>query len=82
MPGSGLNKTAHWPARNPELLPTKRRERIDTMTKEKFLTVRWNNLLALGLGLPALIYVVFALSTSYWSDREEMIGLAIIGALY
>jgi len=52
------------------------------MTKEKFLTVRWNNLLALGLGLPALIYVVFALSTSYWSDREEMIGLAIIGALY
>jgi hypothetical protein len=28
------------------------------MTKEKFLTVRWNNVLTLGLGLPALIYVV------------------------
>lgn len=52
------------------------------MTKEKFLTVRWNNLLALGLGLPTLIYVVVALSTSMWSDRGEMIGLAIIGALY
>jgi hypothetical protein len=52
------------------------------MTKEKFLTVRWNNLLALGLGFPALIYVVVALSTSIWSDRGEMIGLAIIGALY
>jgi len=57
-------------------------ERIDTMTKEKFLTVRWNNLLALGLGIPALIYVIIALSTSIWSDRGEMIGLAMIGALY
>lgn len=27
------------------------------MTREKFLTVRWNNLLSLGLGIPALIYV-------------------------
>ena len=52
------------------------------MTKEKFLTVRWNNMLSLGLGLPALIYVLFALSTSLWSGRAEMIGLAIIGALY
>ena len=30
------------------------------MTKEKFLTVRWNNVLTLGLGLPALIYVLYA----------------------
>ena len=52
------------------------------MIKEKFLTVRWNNLLALGLGLPALIYVIVALSTSLWTARGEMIGLAIIGALY
>jgi hypothetical protein len=27
---------------------------MDTMTKERFLTVRWNNLLALGLGIPSL----------------------------
>jgi len=52
------------------------------MTKERFLTVRWNNLLALGLGLPALIYVVFALSTSVYSGRDGMIALAVIGALY
>ena len=57
-------------------------ERTDTMTKEKILTVRWNNLLALGLGLPALIYVIVALSTSIWLGRNGMIGLAIIGALY
>jgi hypothetical protein len=52
------------------------------MTKEKFLTVRWNNLLSLGLGLPALIYVVVAFSNSFWSTRGGLIGLAIIGVLY
>ena len=52
------------------------------MTKEKYLTVRWNNLLALGLGLPALIYVIAAYSTSIWLGQDGMIGLAIIGALY
>jgi hypothetical protein len=52
------------------------------MTKEKFLTVRWNNLLSLGLGIPALIYVLVALSTSVWSERGGMIGLAVIGVLY
>ncbi len=52
------------------------------MTKEDFLTVHWNNLLSLGLGLPALIYVVAALSTSAWSGRGGFIGLTIIGVLY
>jgi hypothetical protein len=52
------------------------------MTKEKFLTVRWNNLLALGLGLTPLIYVVVAFSTSFWSVRGGLIGLVVIGVLY
>jgi hypothetical protein len=52
------------------------------MTKEEFLTVRWNNLLSLGLGLPALIYIVVAFSTSAWSGRGGLIGLSVIGALY
>ena len=52
------------------------------MTKDKFLTVRWNNLLSLGLGLPALIYVVAVLSTSILSDRAGFIGLVVIGVLY
>ena len=55
---------------------------MDTMTKEEFLTVRWNNLLSLGLGIPALIYVVVAFSTSVWSGRGGLIGLAVIGVLY
>ncbi len=52
------------------------------MTKEKFLTVRWNNWLTLGLGLPTLIYVVYAFSNSVWSTRGGLIGLAAIGVLY
>ena len=52
------------------------------MTKEDFLTVRWNNWLTLGLGLPTLIYVVVALSTTVWAQRGGLIGLAAIGVLY
>ena len=52
------------------------------MTKDKFLTVRWNNWLTLGLGLPTLAYVVVAFSTSVWSRMVGLIGLAIIGVLY
>ncbi len=52
------------------------------MTKEKFLTVRWNNWLTLGLGLPALAFIAYAFSTSVWSGRAGMIVLSIIGVLY
>jgi hypothetical protein len=52
------------------------------MTKEKILTIRWNNLLTLGLGIPGLIYVISAFSTSDWSTRAGFIGLSIIGVLY
>jgi len=52
------------------------------MTKEKLLTIRWNNLLSLGLGLPTLIYVVFAFSTSAWLEKSGLIGLAIFGAFF
>lgn len=52
------------------------------MKKEEFLTVRWNNFLTIGLGLPSLIYVVVALSTSFWSTSTGLIGLAVIGVLY
>ena len=52
------------------------------MTKERFLTVRWNNVLALALGIPALIYVAIVLSTSVLSDSAAFWGFAIIGVLY
>jgi len=53
-----------------------------TMTKEKFLTVRWNNLLSLGLGIPVLIYVVVVLSTSVLSESAGFVGLVVFGVLY
>jgi len=52
------------------------------MTKEKFLTVRWNNMLSLVLGIPALVYVLYAFSNSLWSTMGGFIGLSIIGVLY
>ena len=52
------------------------------MNREKFLTVRWNNWLSLGLGLPALAYVIVVLSTSVLSVQAGFIGMVIIGVLY
>lgn len=52
------------------------------MTKEKFLTVRWNNWLTLGLGLPTLIYVLIAFSGSLWTTKGGLIVLSIIGVVY
>jgi hypothetical protein len=52
------------------------------VNKEKFLTVRWNNWLALGLGIPALVYAVVALSTSLASELGGFIGIVVIGVLY
>jgi len=52
------------------------------MTKEQFLTLRWNNTLTLGIGLIMLIYVGLVLSTSVLSDLAAFIGLALIGAVY
>ena len=52
------------------------------MTKEKFLTVRWNNVLTLGMGLPTLAYGVFVLSTSVMSDFAGFIGMVVLGAVY
>ncbi len=52
------------------------------MTKEKFLTIRWNNILTLALGVPTLLYVLFAFSNSLWSTKGGLIGLALIGVVY
>jgi hypothetical protein len=52
------------------------------MNKEKFLTIRWNNWLTLGLGVPALIYIVFAFYSGIWVSKGGLIGISIIGVLY
>lgn len=52
------------------------------MTKERFLTVRWNNWLTLGLGIPGLIYIVYAFSSGIWMTKWGLIGISVIGVLY
>ena len=52
------------------------------MTTEQFLTVRWNNLLSLLLGIPALVYVIVVSTTSILSEGARFFGLVIISILY
>jgi hypothetical protein len=52
------------------------------INKEKFLTVRWNNQHTLALGLPALIYFIWAFSRGAWSTKGVLIWLVVIGVLY
>jgi hypothetical protein len=52
------------------------------MTRQEFLTLRWNNRLSLGLGLIVLMYVLAALATGTWSGRDGFIGIAVLGAVY
>ena len=57
-------------------------EGMNTMIKEKFLTLRWNNILTLGIGLITLIYVGVVLSATVLSDVAAFIGLVLLGAVY
>lgn len=52
------------------------------MSKEKFLTIGWNNILTLALGIPTLLYVLAAFSNAFWFTKGGLIGLAIIGVVY
>ena len=57
-------------------------ELMEPAQRDRFLTVRWNNWLSIGLGLPALIFVGVALSTDLLSDRAEFVWLVLIGVVY
>ncbi|MGD9093799.1 MAG: hypothetical protein PVF74_13195 [Anaerolineales bacterium] len=52
------------------------------MKKEQLLTVRWNNLLTLGLGLIILLYAYFVFTSSALSEIATFIGLVVLGAFY
>ncbi|MGD2162955.1 MAG: hypothetical protein PVF18_11730 [Anaerolineales bacterium] len=52
------------------------------MNKSEFLTIRWNNILSLGLSVPTLAYITFAFMTDLWISRSGLIGLASIGVVY
>ena len=52
------------------------------MDKDQFLTVRWNNILSLALGLPTLAFIFYAFSGPLWTTRTGLIILGLIGAVY
>jgi hypothetical protein len=66
----------------PHDVPRDQPEKGTPVTKDAFLTVRWNNLLSLGLGIPTLIYVVIAFSTALWLEWPGLVGLAVFGAFF
>lgn len=49
---------------------------------EKFLSIRWNNILSLVLGIPTFAFVIYALSSAAWSDKTELIVLSVVGVMY
>ena len=77
-----IRQFALHPPRIIEKIPEIELQKGWGMNKERFLTVRWNNWLALGLGIPALAYAVVALSTSLASELGGFIGIVVIGVLY
>jgi hypothetical protein len=54
----------------------------DAQQRDRLLTVGWNNVLSIGLGVPALVFVGVALFTSALSDGAAFAALALIGVVY
>ena len=57
-------------------------ELMNEANRDRFLTTRWNNILTLSLGLPALVFALVALTTDTFSDLAAFIGLVVISAFY
>ena len=52
------------------------------MTKEKFLTLRWNYTISLVQGLPTFAFAIYGLVTPLGDTRTGMIVLSVLGALF
>ena len=57
-------------------------ELLNEANRDRFLTARWNNILTLSLGLPALVFALVALTSDAFSDRAAFIGLVLVAAFY
>ena len=55
---------------------------MEPARRDRLLTVRWNNRLSLGLGLPALAFVGIALFGDVLSDGAAFGWLVLIGVVY
>jgi hypothetical protein len=52
------------------------------MTKEKFLTARWNNWLTLAMGIPLLVFGIVFFSTDTMSDFSGFVAMVVAVAVY
>ena len=52
------------------------------MTKEEFLTRRWNYIISLVQGVPTFLYAIYGLVTPLGDTLGGMIGLSVLGALF
>jgi hypothetical protein len=52
------------------------------VTKEKFLTRRWNTIISLVQGVPTFLYAIYGLITPLGDRLGGMIGLSVLGALF
>jgi hypothetical protein len=52
------------------------------MAKEEFFTLRWNNIITLGLGLLLMLFVFLVFSTQVLSDNAAFYTLMIFGVFY
>jgi hypothetical protein len=58
------------------------RSEVDSVIKDRYLTVGWNNLLTVALGIPTIVIAVVALATTALSDRAGFIWISVLGGLY
>ena len=52
------------------------------MTKDTFLTRRWNYIISLVQGLPTFIFAIYGIASLFGDTKGGMIALSVIGAVY
>jgi hypothetical protein len=52
------------------------------MTRDRFLTRRWNYIISVVQGAPTFLYAIYGLVTPLGDTLGGMIGLSILGALF
>lgn len=52
------------------------------MSKEEFLTRRWNYIISLVQGVPTFAFAIYGFSTPLGETRTGMIILSVLGALF
>lgn len=52
------------------------------MTRDAFLTRRWNYIITLAQGLPTFTFVVYGLTSGFGDTQQGMILLSVLGALF